>query len=57
MATKKIIEYEEDKSDPIKWAQPRVPKPLLEYKPTPHYREADLAKFRQIPSMVSGVVV
>jgi hypothetical protein len=49
---KKIIE--EDKSDPIRWAQPKLAKPFTEYKPTAHYREADLKHFRDIPSLVTG---
>lgn len=49
---KKVFEI--DKSDPIKWAQPKNPKPLIEYKPPVHYREADLAAFRNVPSLVTG---
>ena len=52
---KKVFEI--DKSDPIKWAQPKVAKPFTEYKPTPHYREADLAQYRNVPSLVNGVAV
>ena len=49
---KQIIE--EDKSDPIKWAQPKKATPLIEYKPSVHYRETDLKRFREIPSLVTG---
>ena len=48
---KKVEEI--DKSDPIKWAQPKVAKPFVEYKPTQHYREADLAQYRNVPSLVT----
>lgn len=50
--TKKVEEV--DKSDPIKWAQPKVQRQFIEYKPTPHYREADLAQYRNVPSLVTG---
>ena len=50
--TKKVEEV--DKSDPIKWAQPKKPVPLIAYKPPVHYRAADLQKFRDIPSLVTG---
>lgn len=54
MSSKPKKVFEIDKSDPIKWAQPKSPKPLLEYKPPVHYREADLAAFRNVPSLVTG---
>ena len=52
-STPKKVE-EVDKSDPIKWAQPRTPAPRIEYKPPVHYREADLKQFRDVPSLVTG---
>jgi hypothetical protein len=49
---KQIIE--EDKSDPIKWAQPKKPPPLIEYKPPVHPRERDLEIYRSTASLVTG---
>ena len=49
---KKVIE--EDKSDPIKWAQPRTVNTTVIYKPTTHPRERDLKTFRNAPSLVTG---
>jgi hypothetical protein len=54
MSSKPHKVIEEDKSDPIKWAQPRKPTPLIEYKPPAHYRASDLQRFRDIPSLVTG---
>jgi len=48
---KKVIE--ENKSDPIKWAQPRTPNPHTVYKPTAHPRERDLETYRNTPSLVT----
>jgi hypothetical protein len=45
-----------DKSDPIKWAQPRVVNTTVIYKPTVHPREVDLKRFREAPSLVTGGV-
>lgn len=52
-STPKKVE-EVDKSDPIKWAQPRKPTPITIYKPPVHYRESDLKQFRDVPSLVTG---
>jgi hypothetical protein len=49
---KKVIK--EDKSDPIKWAQPRTPTPHTIYKPANHPRERDLETYRSTPSLVTG---
>jgi len=49
---KKVIK--EDKSDPIKWAQPRTPNPHTIYKPANHPRERDLETYRSTPSLVTG---
>lgn len=46
--------YEVDKSDPIKWAQPRKPAPVNTYKPAAHPRERDLETYRSTPSLVTG---
>jgi len=49
---KKILE--QDKSDPIKWAQPRVVGTTVIFKPSNHPRARDIATFRNIPSLVTG---
>ena len=54
MNTKKHITITEDKTDPIKWAQPRVVNTTVIYKPTIHPRERDLKTFRSAPSLVTG---
>jgi hypothetical protein len=54
MSKKIVDETTEDKSDPIKWAQPRKPTPTVIFKPKTHPRETDLVKFRNMPSLVTG---
>jgi|GEM_PF-4704000 hypothetical protein len=54
MSKKIVDETVEDKSDPIKWAQPRKITPTVIFKPKTHPREADLVKFRNMPSLVTG---
>ena len=54
MSNKPKKVFEEDKSDPIKWAQPRTPNPHATYKPAPHPRERDLETYRSTPSLVTG---
>jgi hypothetical protein len=46
----------EDKTDPIKWAQPRAVNTTVIYKPTVHPREKELQAFRSTPSLVTGGV-
>jgi hypothetical protein len=48
----KVIEI--DKTDPIKWAQPKKPTAVVVYKPPVHPRESDLSCFRTVPSLVTG---
>jgi hypothetical protein len=54
MSNKPKKVFEEDKSDPIKWAQPRTVNTTVIYKPTIHPRERDLKTFRNAPSLVTG---